>query len=469
MATQGPQFDGFLGGWLGAEDRRQEIKERDRQNAAYEAFVSTYGPMAGDPVAYGQLAGIKRAEDRHPLELQGLELGNEGSRVAIDQSNALFPSTLKQAELGNVQLVQTIDQAGQRFPLEQQMRRENITGAQIGNEGAMLGNEATRDAMGDADAMRRRQAITTGVRLLKGVRDSGGDLGIAYDRIVPTLQAIGIDPGEIQQTKDLILARPETLDNLEAALSDPPTPAQAAAAAKAAADPEAGMTEEDKYLARERGKLAAKAEAAAFDREAANETVVAKAEAAGNDIKSAVAALRDPDVIEDAFGWSALGRNINSSDYANAANSLLTLKSKIRLNVIQMLKDASATGATGFGALSDTEGKVLESKFGALTPEMSPEEADKVLGEIDAQVDTMIANAKKIAEADSAAAKKKAQALYRESEFAKPKAGAAPAAGGGGKAPLPLPPELQAAPEGSVVEDDQGRRYLVTGGQLVPQ
>ena len=205
-----------------------------------------------------------------------------------------------------------------------------------------------------------------------------------------------------------------------------------------------------------------------FDREAANETVVAKVEAAGNDIKGAVERLREPEMLESAFGWSALGRNINSTEYADAANTLLTLKSKIRLNVIQMLKDASQTGATGFGALSDTEGKVLESKFGALTPEMSPEEADRVLGEIYDQVDTMVANAKKIAEADTAAAKKKAQALYRESEFAQPKAGAAPAAGGG-KAPLPLPPELQAAPEGSVVEDDQGRRYLVTGGQLVPQ
>lgn len=467
MATQGPQFDGFLGGWLGAEDRRQEIKERDRQNAAYEAFVSTYGPMAGDPVAYGQLAGIKRAEDRHPLELQGLELGNEGSRVAIDQSNALFPSTLRQAELGNVQLVQTIDQAGQRFPLEQQMRRENITGAQIGNEGAMLGNEATRDAMGDADAMRRRQAITTGVRLLKGVRDSGGDLGIAYDRIVPTLQVIGIDPGEIAQTKDLILARPETLDNLEMALMDPPTPAQAAAAAKAAADPEAGMTEEAKYLARERGKLAAKAEADVFDREAANETVIMKTEAAAADVKGAVERLLDPDVIEDAFGWSTVGRNLYASEYADAATALDGLKAKIRLNVIQMLKDASKTGATGFGALSDTEGKVLESKFGALTPEQSPEQAEKTLREIVTQVDTMVANAKKIAESDNAAAKKKAQALYRESELAKPKGDAKPAAGG--KAAIPLPPELQAAPEGSVVEDDQGRRYVVSGGQLVPQ
>lgn len=470
MATDTPQLGGFLGGMLAAQDRRQQELERNRSNAAYQSFIDTYGPGAGEPNALATLEATARLNQRQPLELQGLQIGNDAAQTGLDQSRQLFPETLQGARLDNAgrgltnaKTQQTISQSDQAFPLEQQQRQGNIDSQGLQNQGMA----ATLD---DNELARRKQAIGSGVRLLTAVRDSGGDIGAAFDRLVPTLKAMGLPDGEMQQVRSQIIADPTTLDSIAASLNDPALLKGRAAAAAAAGPP---LSEAQKFYERALGREASKAEAAIFDRENANQTIITKAEDSAADIKSAVDTLLQPDTLDSAFGWGALGRNINASEYANAATAIDTLKSKIRINVIQAMKDASKTGATGFGQLSDTEGKIIENYLGALTPEQSPEQAKITLGKIKDRVDAITTRARTIAAADNENARKKAEELFKRIDGQAAMRGkAAPADEQPRSGPIPLPPELQNNPQvvdGTVIEDDQGRRYAVQGGQLVPQ
>lgn len=449
MAIETPQFGGFLGGWLGAQDRRQQIAERERQTAAYNALVADYGAVAGDPVAYGQLAGIRRSEEAHPLEQQARGLANESVGETLRQSRELFPLTKDRAALGNTQLGQTIDQSAAAFPLEQRARQQGIT--------------STDAALGDNDRARSIQALARGVKLLTAVRESGGDLAYAFDKLLPTLGAMGIPSDQIAQARTAIVSDPAALDQIAAALGGAVDEKGKPLVAGAGKGEQQGLTEGMKYQQREIGKRAAKAEDEAFD-----------VEAQGVRTAEDVAARVAPTVgkidkllknTKNAFGISSVLGYVASTDVRSAQNDLTALKDDLALTALANLKQlAGSNGASGLGALSTKEAERLENQLGKLDPYDSEEHGKQVLGEIREQLAGLPARLQAAAKRDADAARAKAKALYDQID----QGGGAQRTSSSGGYDLD-DAAVAGQPEGTVVEDEQGQRYVVRGGQLVPQ
>jgi tryptophan 2,3-dioxygenase len=76
---------------------------------------------------------------------------------------------------------------------------------------------------------------------------------------------------------------------------------------------------------------------------------------------------------------SALGIRIGTAERSNWESNVDTLTNKLVFNLITQMKEASKTGATSLGSLSDTEGKRLEAAATALRRDLSPEDAKRYL------------------------------------------------------------------------------------------
>jgi hypothetical protein len=66
-------------------------------------------------------------------------------------------------------------------------------------------------------------------------------------------------------------------------------------------------------------------------------------------------------------GWAGAAKNILDDDAQNAVADIETIKSQAFLSQLKTLKDASATGASGLGALSEKEGERLISSIQSLS------------------------------------------------------------------------------------------------------
>jgi len=73
--------------------------------------------------------------------------------------------------------------------------------------------------LGTAQEDRKRQAVLGIVNGLRQARDSGQDLGAAFDKMVPTLQRLGIDPNSFPEMRQSVIDDPGLLDNLHATLT----------------------------------------------------------------------------------------------------------------------------------------------------------------------------------------------------------------------------------------------------------
>lgn len=74
---------------------------------------------------------------------------------------------------------------------------------------------------------------------------------------------------------------------------------------------------------------------------------------------------------------------------ANLEGNLDTLKANLTFDKLMEMKASSPTGASGLGALSDNEARLLASTVASLSPDMSPQELERSFGEIDALVAKM--------------------------------------------------------------------------------
>lgn len=96
------------------------------------------------------------------------------------------------------------------------------------------------------------------------------------------------------------------------------------------------------------------------------------------------------DVVGSAQGATVVGETLNtinplkwnSDDRANAIADIETIKSQTFLNQLQQLKNSSATGASGMGALSEKEGERLMNGIQSLTRRQSEEQFRSNLGEV---------------------------------------------------------------------------------------
>jgi hypothetical protein len=136
-----------------------------------------------------------------------------------------------------------------------------------------------------------------------------------------------------------------------------------------------------------------------------------------------------------------------SSEAKDFQIGLNAFKGRIALNTIQALKAASPTGATGFGALSEGELKVLQDSFGALDRAQSYDEVRRVLADI-----------QKVAQRQSQQTERRYQTEFGRRAAPSQRAiePAAPAPGAGIPPPDQRPPGVYATPRGNLYWTGQG-------------
>jgi hypothetical protein len=96
------------------------------------------------------------------------------------------------------------------------------------------------------------------------------------------------------------------------------------------------------------------------------------------------------DLLNDMAGQTdystvGFGKYLNKiplTDATHWAELKSTIQARIALTKMMTLKNASATGSTGFGQLSEKELKLLTDHLGSLEQAQSPEEIKKVIGQI---------------------------------------------------------------------------------------
>lgn len=472
MATESPKFGGFLGGWQAAQDRRQEMLERNRYNAAQNALIDIYGAVAGDPNANATLSATGRAEELQPYEVRSRQLGNDTAAEDLSYKQEVRPYGVESARLGNISTVlgntgkqQTIDQSAAAFPLEQETRTLNNRRTSqaidqgdaafpIEQETRTLNNTAQAGKNTDDDTARKKAALLSGTNMLLSVRDSGGDLAQAFDRLVPTLQTMGIPDGEISQVRSQVVADPSTLDAILAGLSDPNT-----AAARAAQRTTDKLLTQG-YVLSPDGKSMTLVEGGPAWQKA--QSAKAKADAKGGTptARKIEDSIYETDrmmttvdkAIKQAGSNTATGfigqtlGGIGGTDALALRATINTLQSNISFDKLQKMRAESPTGGA-LGNVSDRDLALLASTVASLDADQPQAQLVENLNTVKASY----ARLRALLEQDKAAA------------AAQP----APAAKSGG---YDLDDNAAAGqPDGTIVEDDAGKRYVVQGGQLVPQ
>jgi hypothetical protein len=81
-------------------------------------------------------------------------------------------------------------------------------------------------------------------------------------------------------------------------------------------------------------------------------------------------------------GWTGAVKNVFSDEAQNAIADIDTIKSQAFLTQLQKLKDASATGASGLGALSEQEGERLITSIQSLSRKQGEKQFRDNLSEI---------------------------------------------------------------------------------------
>lgn len=87
--------------------------------------------------------------------------------------------------------------------------------------------------------------------------------------------------------------------------------------------------------------------------------------------------------LESNTGWRGIAHAYNLTENGRDANALMeTVKNKLVIDTMMKLKDASKTGSTGFGQLSEKEGERLETYIANLSKAQSLPAMQKALGDI---------------------------------------------------------------------------------------
>lgn len=340
-----------------------------RKERAYNAFRAAYGDQAGDPEAAIQLHALEQAKVNAPLNTEHLRLSNEAAQQGVDLSNT------REAE---------------------QKRKTNAGGLL---SGALFIHSARQ-------------------------RDPNADVGALFDRIAPSLE---LDPASASQVRQQLVDDPGAAEDLITAfrikqgaekgdpaavqeyqyyvnLPDADKPKYLQLKRANATPAIAGQTAAAQAEARNASNLASAAPIAAA--KAAGKVqgeIVAQDLAPSNTGKVKIAAAIDAsdqsfDIADKAIdtalsdtGWLSAGPLSALPDFlnpqaANLRNELITVQSKIVLDTIQEMKNASKTGATGMGALSDREGQLIQARLGAVLQSTTPARLRKSLRDLQTQM-----------------------------------------------------------------------------------
>lgn len=356
-------------------DTSNKITDRSRKDAAYNALRAAYGDIAGDSAAAGQLQ-------------------------QQSQSAQMFPSALAKEQA------------------------------------------STADTQAQADQRKQAAQAAAGLRavnLLKATAQKGGDLGATFDKLTPTLPALGVDPAHIAPLREFIISNPDKLDAIaaslqpkaavttperyqaqqlsgggivrvpltgdsaaaqEVTLNGQPVQGYQAPQAQARIDQGTARLEQQRALAQPEFKGAV-TEAQAVGKARGTTTAAdlplsktARAKAliglhtAQTEFDNLESNIDSAVTETGSFSAGPLARTafVGGTPAANLKARLTTVASNNVLSVITQLKEMSKTGSTGFGQLSDREGQLIQSKLAAVDQSTSPAFLKKALGDLKAQV-----------------------------------------------------------------------------------
>lgn len=97
---------------------------------------------------------------------------------------------------------------------------------------------------------------------------------------------------------------------------------------------------------------------------------------------------------------SAVPRMLSSTSAGKVGEYIKTLQSPIALGAMQRLKEASASGATGFGSLNTKELEILINDLGSLNPNADATVLNQALDRIEARYKRVLENVKKTVPAE---------------------------------------------------------------------
>lgn len=300
-------------------------------------------------------------------------------------------------------------------------------------KGAQDMRKAEADFTDDQQA-RQRAAALNAVNMLRSARDRGADIGSVFDRLAPVLPKLGVDPAEVAPLRQQITADPKVLDDLYAGLGGAAdtsgrtlqivTDDQGNMHRVTANGEVVPLNMRSGTFALGSGRLANAQENTGQRWEMGQPSfkgAVQQAEGYGGELGkvqgktaaediprsrtgkvAAEAALgvtqqtfnRQIAQIDDTLGkvnWASAGlgsmtKIIPGTPAANLQAKLTSVAANIVDQTIQELKKLSATGSTGYGALSNREGELLQSRLAAISEAQSPAQLKQELANLKDQL-----------------------------------------------------------------------------------
>lgn len=141
-----------------------QLRAQERQENALAALIQRFGPEAADPVALGQLEGIRQRAELHPLEM-----------AQVQRSNAAMEAV-------------------------------------VGRHGAIAGDptaQAINTAEESAGRTRAQQAALRAALFLEESQRRGANLGEAFDRVSRILPSIGFEAADLPQIREQVVNDPQ--------------------------------------------------------------------------------------------------------------------------------------------------------------------------------------------------------------------------------------------------------------------
>jgi hypothetical protein len=165
-----PYFGGAPNAFAGGAEYSDHKYRNAQADNALNAMIQRFGPEAADPTRFGQMQSIR-------------------------QNEQLFPHVLGQAE-----------------------RDTNANQALVTQYGPIAGSPSAYGTQQteNSNLFRTGKAAAS---VLQRVKENGGDLGGAFDRIMPILKAMGMPPEQFSTIRAQLLENPDLVDELSAMLT----------------------------------------------------------------------------------------------------------------------------------------------------------------------------------------------------------------------------------------------------------
>lgn len=185
MATIASAFmEGFSAG--------NEIIASGHRSRARAAAIEQYGDIARDPALFSALQQYDLADSQEQRAQQGFE--SQEQRFAAQEGRL--------------------------------SAQEGRLDAAEGRAAASFGYQVE-----DREQERQRSAVIGLVQGLRQARDTGGDVGEAFDRSHDLLMQLGVDPGDLAAMRQAVVDNPAVLDEYLRTLTGNDTPSTATGAA----------------------------------------------------------------------------------------------------------------------------------------------------------------------------------------------------------------------------------------------